>query len=91
MGFLTDLRSDERLGGCAMLFWICACIAVGSGLGVYLVGYSETMVPVFALIGALTGACIGFYAASAKTGFPRFLALPGYLFVIVVGLLEGGL
>ncbi len=88
--FVND-RSTKRddlpgLGGWAFLFWFCAGLFGSGGFGIYLAGYSETVVPIFMLVGAVIGGCIGFYAASAETRTAWVLRLPGYPFSLLAAM-----
>jgi hypothetical protein len=88
--FVNDqaTKKDDLPGlrGWAFLFWCCAGLFGGGGLGIYLVGYSETAVPIFMLVAAVIGGCIGFYAASAETQLAWVLRLPGYPFSLLAAL-----
>jgi hypothetical protein len=92
MGLLADMNSSERgtldPGGYAVVFWICFGTLAGGGLGVYLVGYAEKVVPIFMLFGALIGIVIGFYAAFGKTRLAWALAIPA-LPLAVLGFFVG--
>jgi hypothetical protein len=79
-------RDLHFLRGSAFLFWCCAGLFGSGGLGIYLAGYSETAVPIFMVIGAVIGGCIGFYAAYAENWAAWLLRLPGYPFAILISM-----
>ncbi len=93
MGFLRDIRSEERgfslEGAVVVVFWVVAGAALGVGIAqAPSKPLPQSAVNMLMLFGGVLGATLGFYAAWGVSLVARVLAIPGVIVSFLIALVR---